>query len=92
MLTLLLIPTALLVCQQQGSNNDMNINKFSNISINILLPLCLISCANKAAKYGTVLDAIKPELKQSFNPEKIRSINKLPTSIANLLIPKINNI
>lgn len=57
----------------------------------IILLIFLISC-NTSPKYGSTLDAIKPEFKQGFNPDKIRPITKIPNSIANLLIPKINNI
>ncbi len=61
-------------------------------SITILLWIFLTSCSSHPAKYGTTLDKIKPELKQAFNPDKIRPLTKVPHSIANLLIPKINNI
>lgn len=61
-------------------------------SITILLWIFLTSCSSNPAKYGTTLDKIKPELKQAFNPDKIRPLTKVPHSIANLLIPKINSI
>jgi MSHA biogenesis protein MshL len=45
-----------------------------------------------APKYPTTLEVIKPELKQGFDPEKIRPFTKIPNSVANLLLPKINNM
>ncbi len=61
----------------------------------LILCICIISltsCTSTPAKYGTTLDALKPEIKQGFNPDKLRPITKVPNSIASLLIPKINNI
>ena len=57
----------------------------------LTLSILVASCSTPA-KYGTVLDNIKPEFKQEFNPEKLRPITKVPNSIINLLMPKINNI
>jgi MSHA biogenesis protein MshL len=56
-----------------------------------LSSLILMNCSN-SAKYGTVLDIAKPELKQGFNPGRLREITTIPNSIATLLMPQINNI
>ena len=71
----------------RNDNNWLNIKVILCIFI-----ISLTSCARAPAKYGTTLDALKPEIKQGFNPDKLRPITKVPNSIVSLLIPKINNI
>jgi len=71
----------------RNDNNWLNIKVILCIFI-----ISLTSCARAPAKYGTTLDSLKPEIKQGFNPDKLRPITKVPNSIVSLLIPKINNI
>ena len=63
------------------------LKKFLSLTLSILVTACSTS-----AKYGTVLDTTKPEFKQEFSPDKLRPITKVPNSVVNLLLPKINNM
>lgn len=65
----------------------MMLKKCLYTAVIVLIP----ACGNMPARYGTVLDNVKLELKQSLNPEKSIVSNKVPISIAQLLTPKITS-
>ena len=58
----------------------------------LTLSIFMIACNTKVAKYGTVLDNLKPELKQAFNSDRLLIANKIPSSIAGILMPKLSSV